>query len=56
MASQNAPSQMFDGVLNAPLCKHQLTILTSEAVNYYHKSLDLGCCSSPKSASEHPTI
>ena len=25
-----------------------LTILTSEAVNYYHKSLDLGCCSSPK--------
>ena len=23
------------------------------AVNYYHKALHIGCCSSPRSASEH---
>ena len=27
-----------------------------EAVNYYHKALHLGCCSSPRSASDHITV
>ena len=25
-----------------------------EAVNYYHKALHLGCCGSPRSASDNP--
>ena len=28
----------------------------SEAVNYYHKALHLGCCSSPRSASVYSWI
>ena len=33
---------------------HNLT--KPEAVNYYHTALHLGCCSSPRSASDYPCI
>ena len=36
-------------IQDGPLCDNSQRL---EAVNYYHKAFNLGCCSSPRSASE----
>ena len=36
----------------SPILEPEADLGLLEAVNYYHKALHLGCCSSPRSASE----